>query len=262
MKIRVITPVYNECELLPGFLRHYEKIADSIVIWDNGSIDGSAEIAKAHPRVEYRIFTTESYDVPAVMNVLAKSKDDSRGYDWCLFPDCDELLTMRDGSSLRAYLEKVDPKYDVIRATGYTLVKHADESAFDGRMEWFGQRKFGFPEECYNKPIIIDPSATVLLSAGNHRLIADRRTKKGEDAFNAQVHEDPAVVLIHFEMIDFYLWYYRKTRRAVTEKHRSSGLAPRFGLEDKNAYHSMWKQAMAKARFLDKEVPVLTGAAG
>lgn len=255
MKIRVITPIYNECELLPGFLRHYEKIADSILILDNGSTDGSIEIAKAHPLVELRTFTTDAYDQQAVMDVLYQSQRESReDYDWSLFPDCDEILTMRDGGDLRAHLENVGPDYDVVRATGYTLVKHADEDPFDGRKEWLGQRKFGIPERLYSKPIMLRSSAPVLLTAGNHELNVDPESSVAR----RKLQDDGAVVLIHFELIDFCLWYYRKTRRAISDANKRRGWTPRFCRETP-AYHQMWNEALAKSRVLDKEVPALRG---
>jgi hypothetical protein len=69
---------------------------------------------------------------------------------------------------------------------------------------------------------------------------------------------DGSVVLLHFELIDFYLWYYRKTRRPISEDNKKRGWTPRFCLEA-NAYHRMWNEALVKSRFLGDEAPALQG---
>lgn len=46
-----LTPVRNEATRLPAFLDAASTWADAIVIADQGSVDGSREIAQAHPKV-------------------------------------------------------------------------------------------------------------------------------------------------------------------------------------------------------------------
>ena len=45
--IHVYAICYNEAELLPHWLSHYGRIADSITVLDDGSTDGSADILRA-----------------------------------------------------------------------------------------------------------------------------------------------------------------------------------------------------------------------
>ena len=49
--ILCLTPVRNEATRLEAFLTAASTWADAIVVADQGSIDGSREIAQAHPRV-------------------------------------------------------------------------------------------------------------------------------------------------------------------------------------------------------------------
>ena len=254
MKIRVITPIYNERELLPGFFRHYEKIADSIFILDNGSTDGSLEIAQAHPLVDVFPFEMTDYDEMSLQRALRAARKESHDCDWCLFPDCDEILAMRDGSSLRTYLATAGQDYDIIRAAGYNLVKHESDAPFDARKEWLGQRTFGFPDKVYSKPTMLRPDTPATLTVGNHNVVPSRP----EWVEREKLQHDGSVVLLHFEMIDFYLWYYRKTRRPISDENRANGWTQRF-CKTAADYHCMWAEALAKGRSLVDEVPILRG---
>ena len=53
-----ITIAWNEQELMPIFLNHYEKICDKIIVYDNESDDKTSEICDAHPLVERRVYKT------------------------------------------------------------------------------------------------------------------------------------------------------------------------------------------------------------
>jgi glycosyltransferase involved in cell wall biosynthesis len=80
----------------------YEKIADEIVVLDNGSTDGTYELLKAHPKV-VNIAQTEGYNEGRDKNMLyAHARE--RKPDWCLWVDIDEIfepkLTRRDFDKL------------------------------------------------------------------------------------------------------------------------------------------------------------------
>jgi glycosyltransferase involved in cell wall biosynthesis len=47
----LLTPVKNEAALLGAFLKHHADLFDQIIIADQGSTDGSWEIAESHPKV-------------------------------------------------------------------------------------------------------------------------------------------------------------------------------------------------------------------
>ena len=58
MKIHLYTMCWNERRMLPFFLRHYEQFCERMIVYDNGSDDGSQAIIKAHRLCELREINT------------------------------------------------------------------------------------------------------------------------------------------------------------------------------------------------------------
>lgn len=72
------------------WLRCFEKLADEIVVLDNGSTDGTYEYLKAHPKVT-DIIRTEGYNEGRDKNLLYEHVR-HRKPDWILWVDIDEIF--------------------------------------------------------------------------------------------------------------------------------------------------------------------------
>lgn len=72
------------------WLACFEKIADEIVVLDNGSTDGTYEKLKSHPKV-VDIIQTEGYNEGRDKNLLYQ-RVRLRKPDWCLWIDIDEIF--------------------------------------------------------------------------------------------------------------------------------------------------------------------------
>ncbi len=72
------------------WLQCFEKLADEIVVLDNGSTDGTYEALSAHPKV-VDIVRTEGYDEGRDKNLLY-NRMRMRKPDWCLWVDVDEIF--------------------------------------------------------------------------------------------------------------------------------------------------------------------------
>lgn len=72
------------------WLNCFEKIADEIVVLDNGSTDGTYEILKSHPKV-VDVIQTEGYNEGRDKNLLY-NRVRLRKPDWCLWIDIDEIF--------------------------------------------------------------------------------------------------------------------------------------------------------------------------
>lgn len=86
------------------WLRCFEKLADEIVVLDNGSTDGTYEYLKAHPKV-VDIVRTFDYHEGRDKNLLYEHTR-RRNPDWILWIDIDEVfepaLTRKDFDKLMA----------------------------------------------------------------------------------------------------------------------------------------------------------------
>src|SRR6266446_6140390 len=113
MNIHLYTICWNERRVLPYFLRHYEQFCERIVVYDNGSDDGSTAIVRAHPQCESRpIDTGGTLCEQTLLYVKGETWKESRHKaDWVIACDVDEILYH---PGLSAFLEDC-------RAAGITL---------------------------------------------------------------------------------------------------------------------------------------------
>ena len=84
------------------WLNCFEKLADEIVVLDNGPTDGTLEILKKHPKV-VDIIQTEGYNEGRDKNLLYQHVR-LRNPDWCLWIDIDEIF---EPQLTRAHFEKL-----------------------------------------------------------------------------------------------------------------------------------------------------------
>lgn len=241
MKIRVVVPVFNEEKLLPHFLAHYERFADSILVWDNGSTDRTREIAKAHPLVKLMEFRTEGYDEAAVLEVLHQTKGASYGrFDWLMFPDCDEFIRARDPGRERELLEGAPEQ--VIAADGYCMIATPWDAPIDLARPLIPQRTWGWKSRNYSKPIIIRPTLDGDFCPGKHGI-------KG-----LKVDPDDRFLLLHLEMIDFNLLVYRKNRRELSESNKRHDWCTARFCQPLKTHLEYWASGLLMAEDLSKVI--------
>ena len=89
-KLVVMLRVKDGIFFAEEWLSCFEKIADEIVVLDNGSTDGTYELLAGHPKVVDMI-RTEGYNEGRDKNLLYQHVR-KRNPDWCLWLDIDELF--------------------------------------------------------------------------------------------------------------------------------------------------------------------------
>jgi hypothetical protein len=92
-KLICLTPVRNEAWILDRFLSCASQWADHIIIADQGSTDGSREIACAFPKVILLDNSSDVYDEAARQNLLIQAARQFPGRRLLLALDADEMLT-------------------------------------------------------------------------------------------------------------------------------------------------------------------------
>ena len=89
-KLVVMLRVKDGIRFVPEWLSCFEKIADEIVVLDNGSTDGTPEALAAHPKV-VDLIRTEGYNEGRDKNLLY-DRVRRRQPDWCIWVDVDEVF--------------------------------------------------------------------------------------------------------------------------------------------------------------------------
>lgn len=129
MKFIVMLRVKDGLLFVKDWLSCFEKLADEIVVLDNGSTDGTYEIIKAHPKV-VDIITTEGYDEGRDKNLLYAHMR-LRNPDWCLWVDVDEIF---EPELTRVHLDKL-MKAKFINKYGFRRFHFINHEYFAG--SWF-----------------------------------------------------------------------------------------------------------------------------
>ena len=94
-----ITPVKNEAWILKRFLDCASLWADHIIVADQGSTDGSIEIARSNPKVILLDNQSEKFNEPDRQALLIKAARSIPGPRVLIALDADEILTGNFGTS-------------------------------------------------------------------------------------------------------------------------------------------------------------------
>jgi len=89
-KFIVMLRVKDGIPFVSDWLSCYEKLADEIVVLDNGSTDGTFEILSSHPKVVV-VVRTEGFNEGRDKNLLY-AQVRKRNPTWCLWVDVDEVF--------------------------------------------------------------------------------------------------------------------------------------------------------------------------
>ena len=161
--VTVYATCYNEADLLPHFLRHYERLAQRIVVLDAHSTDGSAEILKAHPQVDYRPCPWDGIRDDLLTDWKNTCWQGSQPQsDWVFVVDVDEFLYAPDWAALLG-----DPCKTAIRFAGSAMI---GQSVPPLHIPICEQVRTGASDARYNKMAAFRPAAikAVNYSPGCH----------------------------------------------------------------------------------------------
>ena len=111
------------------WLNCFEKIADEIVVLDNGSTDGTYEVLKASPKV-VDIARTEGYNEGRDKNMMYAMAR-KRNPDWCLWLDIDEIF---EPELTRKYFDRLMNR-SWVNKYGFRRFHFVDKDHFAG--SWY-----------------------------------------------------------------------------------------------------------------------------
>lgn len=182
MKIEAFFIMYNEAEILPLVIRHYQKFCDKITFFDNYSTDDSQIIAESMG-CEVKKFGKKGelsdQDYLDVKNNCWRGSD----ADWCIVADCDEVLLFDEQYLLRTPNHK---NFTIIKTQGWNV--YSDQMPKNNLIEI----TTGYQFDNYSKSVMFNPKE-----------IKEINYKPGAHACN------PIGNVVYSEDVLFYLLHYK-----------------------------------------------------
>lgn len=124
-KIHVYVVCWNEMDIVPFVIDYWKRFAEKVIVYDNGSDDGTLELLSQYSWIEVRHFDTNGFDDTANMNIKNQAWKESRGKaDFVVVGDMDECL----------YSPVLEQELDYMKANDMTM---------------YGPRQYTLQGDCY-----------------------------------------------------------------------------------------------------------------
>jgi len=165
MNVWVYAIIHNEAPLLPYFLRHYQSVADKIILFDDQSTDASVDIA-LRAKAEVRLYPGQGLDDLRFVEFAAETYPEARGRaDWVIWVDADEFI-------YHPYLRMTLGRYMASGVTlplidGYAMLAR-DFPTTDGQI--YDEITTGVAYAPESKRCVFNPAIDIRWGAGKHYL--------------------------------------------------------------------------------------------
>lgn len=245
--ITVVTLARNERYLAPFFLRHYERIADRIVVYDNQSDDGTPEFLAKHRKVEIR-----KYDTGGVLRDDVHAQIKSTAYrklpgDWFIIVDFDELIWHPE---LKSYLDQCAEVGDSVPlVNGYSMIGDA-APVDDGKLLLTDAIRKGLLDGHYSKRCIVHRDIEVKYGPGCHSTMiamTEEQLKRRLDRSLNRVR--PLSKLLHYNWLS--LEYGLNKRRSTAQQLSQENIANGWGLQCRDLVGEQKFYEYARARAVE-----------
>lgn len=213
-KIWVFSVTHNSAPMTRWWLRHYEKFADKILVWDDHSTDGTREILRAHPKVEMKDWPHgNGIDENQFLAFAHEIYPTAAGKaQWVMWADSDEFIMSTQFSWEEIFTSCEN--CDVIQTLGFNMV--GDGTGLpswkqSGDAQIYDLIRPGVFAPIYSKPVVFRPEVRIRWNRGKHTL---------EDCTPRLSHK-PLLKLLHFRYLG-----------ADYTRERNAKNYARLGLED------------------------------
>lgn len=187
MRIEAYLLCWNEIDIMPFIVQHYQKFCDHIVIYDNYSTDGSDKLAESMG-CEVRKFGTKFFDDQENINIKNNCWKGSDA-DYCIIADFDEILC---GSDEHCYLDPVRRRlplskmyFEIAKQDGTTIFKTQGWQIMSDQMPKNDLLEIttGYEFNNYSKSICFSPKAIteIQYNHGAHKCSPTGQVKWSEE---------------------------------------------------------------------------------
>lgn len=224
MKVDVYSVMYNEQEILPYWLRHYETFADRIFVWEDDSTDATREILSKHTKVI--LLPMEKHgddDVYWITTLFPQYEIYSRGQaDWVIIADADEFVY--HPRILERLQEEQDKGTKMIQCSGFTMISETFPCG-DGQI--YDEVKMGITDRGESKWTIHSPDLYIRYHKGRH----GRPIRNGR----GYAHRASDIKLLHYR----YLGEKYYEERDMKNRDRLE-----FSFHEGHVYSRSWRHQM------------------
>jgi len=229
---------WNEMPILPFMVDYWKRIARKVVVYDNGSTDGSVEYLRGFDWIEVRPYpiATGGQLNDAINRDIKNGcwkECKGKGIDWVIVSDLDEILWAKDLEGLLTEAKEVG--IVVPRPTGLDFVS-------DKFPEYDGRLLHKIVGKCvlelkWNKPIVFCPDMVdeIKYKVGCHSAAP---TCKGEMQYVDGLY------LLHFKYLSAE--YLIGKRRASQPRMSAINLRKKWG------YEYMWEDEKIREQWREK----------
>lgn len=132
-KICHIVLCKNEEDIIPFCIDYWKRIADKVVVYDNGSTDSSIELLSKHDWIEIRTFDSDGQNDPLQKQIKELAYKEFREfYDVIIISDMDEVFYFEN---LEKELDKmINGNYDAMLLPLYSLCEDSKPQYEEGKL--------------------------------------------------------------------------------------------------------------------------------
>lgn len=221
MRIDLYTRCWNDADMLGFMFRHYDRLVQRYIVFDDGSTDASLDMLSSHPKVELRpmpAYSDPDSRVASGLAVLDNCWQESRGLaDWVIVTDIDEHLWHRD---FGAYLRRQkNDGVTIIPALGFQMLSQQFPRK-DGLLS--EAVTMGAPSLAMSKMNIFSPDdiEATHFTVGRHSA-----SPRG----NVVAPARDELLLLHYKYLGFERTY-RRLKQSLT-RQRAKDLALKWGFQ-------------------------------